>query len=503
MEKADEVKGLLESAREYAQRRAAFSFEGAAQFVESGGNVRMTAIQIEFGLAETRLHAIAGLLKENQTKDEQLRSEQEKLRRAERLIDESIIRVRRGYLERKKVIPEPVSINLEQLLNHELYRALHPVGDCSHLDLGRSMDQACETLLSGDAELLRQRYSEAGKALQLHTDSFIRLTDKVLGDTLLKLPEVARTQLRQARENPSLVTVMLQASQVSFEENMKVNRIADEHLAEERAGLSSWLKNFTLRLPDNLKILRSIFAPKIDQSTKAVVRAGFMVEAKVIDSDGVQALIESIIQDVENYEDNELAKESSIRDHLRQSLRDDIRRNFYQKVIVNPRIYLVLPAMSETHLEMERDMASSGQGIAITFLWILRLSEFITEREIRRQTVGRAQRQRLRDRSTSFTILDGAFSHLSSKSLIDETLKGIEEATGRFQLIVTVHDPAYKNDFNRFPALVVAREMQGHYMRAWSHLNEVCERDALGQDSLATFQAIQVPRPAKAAKDSQ
>lgn len=503
MEKADEVKGLLESAREYAQRRAAFNFEGAAQFVESGGNVRLTAIQIEFGLAETRLHAIAGLLKENQTKDEQLRSEQETLRRAERLIDESIIRVRRGYLERKKVIPEPVSISLEQLRNHELYRALHPMDDCSHLDLGRSMDLACETLSSGDAELLRQRYSEAGKALQLHTDSFIRLSDKVLGDTLLKLPEVARTQLRQARENPSLVTVMLQASQVSFEENMKVNRIADEHLAEERAGLSSWLKNFTLRLPDNLKILRSVFAPKIDQSTKVITRAGFMVEAKVIDSDGIQALIESIIQDVENYEDNELAKESSIRDHLRQSLRDDIRRNFYQKVIVNPRIYLVLPAMSETHLEMERDMASSGQGIAITFLWILRLSEFITEREIRRQTVGRAQRQRLRDRSTSFTILDGAFSHLSSKSLIDETLKGIEEAIGRFQLIVTVHDPAYKNDFNRFPALVVAREMQGHYMRAWSHLNEVGERDALGQDSLATFQAVQVPRPAKAAKDSQ
>ncbi|HBO4053810.1 TPA: hypothetical protein L4T86_006028 [Pseudomonas aeruginosa] len=148
-------------------------------------------------------------------------------------------------------------------------------------------------------------------------------------------------------------------------------------------------------------------------------------------------------------------------------------------------------------------MASSGQGIAITFLWILRLSEFITEREIRRQTVGRAQRQRLRDRSTSFTILDGAFSHLSSKSLIDETLKGIEDTTGRFQLIVTVHDPAYQNDFNRFPALVVAREMQGHYMRAWSHLNEVGERDALGQDSLATFQAMRVARPAKAAEDGR
>ncbi|OPG72161.1 hypothetical protein B1219_18600 [Pseudomonas ogarae] len=102
----------------------------------------------------------------------------------------------------------------------------------------------------------------------------------------------------------------------------------------------------------------------------------------------------------------------------------------------------------------------------------------------------------MRDRSTGFTILDGAFSHLSSKNLIAETLKGTEDTTGRFQLIVTVHDPAYQNDFNRFTALVVAREMQGHYMRAWSHLNEIGETDALGQNSLATSQAIRVLRPA-------
>lgn len=503
MARAEEVRGLLERARDYAQRRAAFDFEGVAQFVESGGNVRLTAIQAELGLAEKRLQTIAELLKENQERNEKLRADQELLRRAERLIDESIIRVRRGYLERKKVIPDPVSISPERLCSHELYRALHPVGDSSHMNLARSMDQACESLSSGAADQLRQRFSDAEKALQHHTESFIKLTNKVLGDTHLKLPEVARTQLRQARETPSLVTVMLQASQVSFDENVKVNRIADEHLTEERAGLSSWLTNFTLRLPDNLKTLRTVLAPKVDQISKAVLRAGFVVEAKVIDSEGVQTLIESIIQDVENYEDNEQARESSVRDHLRKSLREDIRRNFYQKVIVNPRIHLVLPAMSATPLEMERDMASSGQGIAITFLWILRLSEFITEREIRRQTVGRAQRQRLRDRSTSFTILDGAFSHLSSKSLIDETLKGIEDTTGRFQLIVTVHDPAYQNDFNRFPALVVAREMQGHYMRAWSHLNEVGERDALGQDSLATFQAIRVARPVKAAGESR
>ncbi|MFP3850807.1 hypothetical protein SLW75_18465 [Pseudomonas sp. W5-01] len=195
---------------------------------------------------------------------------------------------------------------------------------------------------------------------------------------------------------------------------------------------------------------------------------------------------------VENYEATNELRNSSLRENQAKGLRADIRRNFYQKVIINPRINLVLPAMSNIPLKMERGMASSGQGIAITFLWILRLSKFIAEREIRRQTVSRAQQQRVRNRATNFVILDGAFSHLSSKELIDETLDGIQEIAGRFQLIVTGHDPAYQNDFKRFPTLVVARVMQGRYMRAWSYMNEMGEKDALGEDSLATFQTIRV-----------
>ncbi|VVO47291.1 hypothetical protein PS862_00120 [Pseudomonas fluorescens] len=496
MSRADDTSVHLERARDHAQRRAAFDFQGVTQFVESGGSARLTSIQTELGQGEKRRLDIAEVLKTNLTTHEQLRQAQDPLRRAAQIIDESIIRVRRSYLERKKVIPDAIALSPGQLRSHELYQAFHPKGDFLLMDLARSMDQACERLTSEEAEQLQQRYKDADQNLQRHTENFIKLIDKALGDSYLKLPEVARTQLRQARQNPSLVTAMLQATQVSYTENLKVNTIADNHLTEERAGLSSWLTNFTLRLPDNLKTLRSIFSPKMDPVSKTVLRAGFIIEAKVIDSEGIQALIESIIQDVEDYEANDQAKESFVRDTLKRSLRDNIRENFYRKVIVSPRIYLVLPAMSAVTLEMERNMASSGQGIAITFLWILRLSEFISEREIRRQTVGRAQRKRMRDRSTGFTILDGAFSHLSSKNLIAETLKGIEDTTGRFQLIVTVHDPAYQNDFNRFPALVVAREMQGYYMRAWSHLNEIGETDALGQNTLATFQAIRVLRPA-------
>ncbi|MEE2577526.1 hypothetical protein, partial [Pseudomonas aeruginosa] len=86
-------------------------------------------------------------------------------------------------------------------------------------------------------------------------------------------------------------------------------------------------------------------------------RAGFIIDAKTIDSDGVRSLIETIISDVEAYESSEQAQHSSLREALRRDLRANIRENFYRKVIVSPRIRLVLPAISSVPLEMDRKMA--------------------------------------------------------------------------------------------------------------------------------------------------
>lgn len=494
MTQAPAQQSALRGARDRAQRRAAFSFTEAAQYTLRGGSGRITTVRLELAQGEQRLNAITESLKENQKRHDQLREDQNPLNHAAQMIDEAVIRVRHAYVERKKYFTESIRITAQQLQSNVLYCALFPQGERLPMDIARDMTEACEMLESEDSDQLMQRYKSAVQELQRCSDHFAKLIDKALSDTYLKLPEIARIQLEQSRMSPAIITGMYQATQQSYAQNLEANRIADDHLNEAREGLSGWLANFTLRLPDNLKTMRQVFAPKIDPVSKAVTRAGFIIEAKTIDADGVKSLIESIIQDVEAYESSEQAPKSSMREMLRRSLRESIRENFYRKVVVSPRIYLVLPAISAIPLEMERKMASSGQGIAITFLWILRLAEFVGEREIRRQTVGAAQRRRLRDKATSFTIVDGAFSHLSSKELIDDTLKGIEGSTGRFQLIVTVHDPAYQNDFNRFPALVVAREMRGHYMRSWSHLNGIGEKDALGRDSIATFHTIQVPR---------
>ncbi|MGU9755181.1 hypothetical protein ACV3YV_27055 [Pseudomonas aeruginosa] len=485
----------LRSARDNANRRAAFEFEGAVQYVRSGGSARITLVREELEKGENRRGQIDSALQNILERQDQLNKEIDPLRQTAQMIDDAVIRIRHAYVERKKNQVEPVEVSAEQLHSNPLYISLNSEVDSSPEDISHALVDACVILDSDEAEELQQRFKIAGQDLKRHTDQFHKLIEKVLNDPYLKIPEIARTQLQQARMSPAIVTGMLQATQKSYAESLEANNIADKHLTEAREGLSDWLANFTLRLPDNLKTMRQIFAPKHDPVSRVVTRAGFIIDAKTIDSDGVRSLIETIISDVEAYESSEQAQHSSLREALRRDLRANIRENFYRKVIVSPRIRLVLPAISSVPLEMDRKMASTGQGIAITFLWILRLAEFVSEREVRRETVGAAQRRRLRDKATSFTIVDGAFSHLSEKNLIDETLQGIEDSTGRFQLIVTVHDPAYQNDFNRFPSLVVAREMRGHYMRSWSHLNEIGEKDALGRDSLATFQTIQVRRP--------
>jgi hypothetical protein len=399
------------------------------------------------------------------------------------------------------VLDSPQSIPREQLEQHIVWTALQQWSSmASAEDIALDMGRLCDQLATADDASAVETLRTLNGSLKRAIESLDAEIDRTLADRSLKLPETARIKLLQAKASPEIISEILVAGQASHAKNEEANRIANEHLTSERSNLSEWLATFTMRLPDNLKTLRSIFSPS-HGAEPGQTRAGFDIEATVIDSDGINQLIEKIIRTVENLENGQLASAATpekLRKHINKTLRDDIRDSFYRGVILNPRIRLMLPSISARPLAMERNMASSGQGVAITFLWILKLAEFINEREIRRQSVDGAKRKRLRDKASAFTILDGAFSHLSDKRLINETLAGIENSLGRFQLIITGHDPAYENDFKRFPALVVGREMNGHYMRAGSHHHKLNAEDDEG--SMEAFNAIYVPRPGSVEK---
>jgi len=77
-------------------------------------------------------------------------------------------------------------------------------------------------------------------------------------------------------------------------------------------------------------------------------------------------------------------------------------------------------------------------------------------------------RKKIRSMRTQFVFIDGAFSHLSDKKLITDALDGVKKTRGKFQLVITGHDPNYKNDYAYFPSYIVAREIGGNHMYAES-----------------------------------
>lgn len=479
-----------------AQQRERFDFNGAHTFVVGGGALRLNELRQTHTAVLHDIESLDELIKNKEKEIDEAQIALKPLQQSANQVDMAVLALCQRWQKISSVLDAPRPISTEQLEQHIVWAGLQRWRSMTSADdIALDMGRVCDQLATADDTSAVETLRSLNGALKRAKEALDAEIDRTLVNRSLKLPETARVKLLQAKASPKIISEILVAGQASHAKNEEANRIANEHLTLERSKLSEWLTTFTMGLPDNLKTLRSVFSPS-HGAEPGQTRAGFDIEATIIDSDGINRLIEKIICTVENLENGQLASAATpekIRKNINKTLRDDIRDSFYRGVILNPRIRLVLPSISARPLLMEKDMASSGQGVAITFLWILKLAEFINEREIRRQSVDGAKRKRLRDKASAFAILDGAFSHLSDKRLINETLAGIENSLGRFQLIITGHDPAYENDFKRFPALVVGREMNGRYMRAASHHHQLNEEGDEGL--MEAFNAIHIPRP--------
>ncbi len=294
--------------------------------------------------------------------------------------------------------------------------------------------------------------------------------DRVLSNRDAGLNEQMRVSLELARNDVASLVTMAATTRENYLQSDAANKVAQEVLDQEWQGVSEWLENFTRRLPGNFQAMRAAFRPERDSVTGAVIQAGFEIEARLVSTTDIRAVLDGIVERVEKEEliRANLSDDDSLRATAVADMRRQIRNEFYRNILREPKIRLCIPSISRKPLPLERNIVSSGQGIAMTLLWIVKMADYVTERELRRSTVSAAVRTRLRSNRTQFVIIDGAFSHLSDKKLIDDALGGVKRTRGRFQLIITGHDPNYRNDYHYFPTYICAREIGGNMMYAES-----------------------------------
>ncbi len=470
-------------AKNAAEKRKGFRFELAESFVKSGDN-RPKEIEARLGVITPELNDI---IEKRIPALEEAKSAMEakglKLLSAIADIDNFIRELRKKHKEMAtaEVIPAPISS--ERLAEHPLSLAAQEVR------LATSVDDMVKAILSMrnpldeiEAATLKHDVGSARDSLRLAKKYLSGEIDRVKGDSTIALNEQMRIGLEGSKEDIGELVRMIAATTDNFNKSLAANETARTHLENEWEGIGSWLENFTRRLPTNFEAMRSVFKPVRDSVSGEIISAGFDIEARVADMGDVRTVLTGIVDKVEKGEKNieNFGNDDASRSRYTKNMRKEIREEFYKNVILEPKIRVCIPSISHKSLKLEKNMVSSGQGVAMSLLWIVKMADYVTERELQRQNVSNAARKRVRSMRTQFVIIDGAFSHLSDKRLITDALDSVKGKRGKFQLIITGHEPNYKNDFAYFPSYVVAREIGGNLMYAESETRRLIAPEEVG-----------------------
>lgn len=312
----------------------------------------------------------------------------------------------------------------------------------------------------------------------------------------LALNDYMRLQLERAKDSPDVVEELYTGHKRNHENSAAANRIAQEHLEGEWTNISEWLTNFTRRLKKNFALLQKVFGPEIDEESGKILKSGFKIEGKVAEDADIKAVLDGVVAAIEKDEVARAGRSLTPSEDKKAKidLRKKIRNEFYRSVIRETRIKVCMPSISAHPLPLQQKMASTGQAIAMALLWIVRMAEFTTKRWLSEQASSAAQRRRVRH--TQFTIIDGAFSSLSDQALIKDALDSIGGTKGSFQLIITDHDENYRNNWDYFPSLIVAKEIGGRFMLAERQTRRTIDAGSLGlpAGSLGVMSLRAVPK---------
>jgi hypothetical protein len=483
MLQAEKVDASLVESNRSAIERGEFRFDLAEAFAKYG-EVKKKRLEERLSTIKQELQLITTRQPQLMTELHEIAAQRTPLTAQVIHIDAFVRLLIENYRKLAAALQSPDPVNQSLIEKHDLYvfaATLRKKQSATQL-IAALADIGDETGLA-DVSEARAHLEEAQHALKGAQDALNREIDRVISDRSLGLPEHVMIELEQAKLDPTIIARHHRITLANYEKNCAANETAKHHLDEEWDGIADWLRQFTLRLPDNFQTMRSVFSPGRDPSTGRVERAGFDIEGTLANFDNVRATLDEIICDVEKFENVRKDAEGGdekIRDSLVAQLRKRIRDKFYQRLILNPTIKVCMPSVSVKPLLLESKMLSSGQSVAMTLLWIVKMADYVAERDLRRHTINSAKLKGLRTGKTHFVIIDGAFSHLSDKNLINDALTGIGKTRGKFQLIITGHDQNYQNDFVRFPTFIVGREMGNRMMYAESETRRLMTPEEVG-----------------------
>ena len=257
------------------------------------------------------------------------------------------------------------------------------------------------------------------------------------------------------RELASMITTICDQI-VESEECLAMLR---ESVSGYEDKLNERLSSIIMHAADNLSILQRV------AKSSSADNAYFVIDATIVDEEGVRQLVHTLLSEIEDTQKQlrsrkaknlEVGSNETQANNLQKSLRKQIYRGLFRNVSIRLKHDTIRP---HGHLFSFNEAMSEGQREALSLMWLVKLSEFAIERELK-SIPGRYRRKK-RASCESVIILDGLFSKLSHRKLIEDSLESLRNTRGHFQMIGLIHNPNYENNAAIFPTYLVGNVIGG------------------------------------------
>lgn len=293
----------------------------------------------------------------------------------------------------------------------------------------------------------RRELQAANDAYAAKKHAFISKAEAAAGDknaafNALELDVIRRASPEQIGELNNLFLRLNESLQKDREDAQKAISAAESANREALDQLSSLI----LVAQDNLDALRKVMG--------RYPNGCFIFSVKLANEELIKDILVELTEGVKQFSSADgsrvakKANEGRIKDFLRETLID--------KIFLEPKVKFMHTGIRAVESPVTEKL-STGQKVALEFMWIVRQAEYEIERGISK--LSRQQANRKRQETNRVIFVDGIFSTLSDRHIIREAFNGLGSLGGNFQIIGFLHSPTWTNDSSVFPVYHVGKKL--------------------------------------------
>ena len=347
---------------------------------------------------------------------------------------------------------------------HRAYRQAHEIShtlQSSSLEAAGQVVQRVDELIQSIQEIdlqegIRQHNDVDGKLRgaratyeKLNSEFCVR-AEAAIGKpdaafNALEIDQIKKATPRTMRNLLELFAQLQASLNKEREEARQAKRVAEETSADTIGQLSQLI----VSAEDNLAIL-----------TKVMGRypgGRFFFTTQINKGDAVKGIIDELKKDVERASRDLEGGSRSLRRGDETQLKSLLRDKLIACVFTNTEVKFVNGGIWSGKASHVSEKLSTGQKIALEFMWIVRQAEYEIERGLIELTSKQAAKSRAK--ANRVILVDGIFSTLSDRKIISEALNGLRDLGGNFQIIGFLHSPTWNNDYAVFPVYHVGKKL--------------------------------------------